>query len=114
MLQSAGYHEKASIAEGASAAFRDVAGQLGTTVSAIRASRKTELQRVEDETKLAKARKDLADAQAAQVPAVQSSDDKAKAALEADTAMKKATAANLEAELAVRNARAALGPQPPP
>jgi len=108
VLTSAGYEQKKAAGEAVAGVLDSLATEISAVVEADRANSKSKLQKLEEEIKLAKAEKDLADARAA----LDGSDDDvnkdAIAALASDTALKQAQVANINADIAVREAQARL------
>lgn len=105
-LTSAGYEQKRAPAE-IVAQLGDLLADQGVTLGGkIQASKTTELEDVNTQVALAKARKELADAQAALVRSPNGSLIDDATALAADTAAKNAEIANLAADMALRKARA--------
>lgn len=108
VLTSAGYEQKKAAGEAVAGLLDALAAEVSTVVEADRANSKSKLEKLEEEIKLAKAEKDLADAKAALDESGNDANEDAIAALAADTALKQAQVANINADIAVREAQAKL------
>ncbi len=107
VMTSAGYEQKKAAGEDAVkvlATMTDKAMDIGT---ALRAERKTDLAKLKEQTELAKAKADLAAAERALLVSPNTAAQTQTGAFDADTALKKAEVANIEAEIALRKAKAA-------
>lgn len=105
VLTSAGYEQKRAAGEAVAGLADLLADQVVTVGGVIRDAKTTKLEGLKEQTDLAKAQKDLADAQKALIAAPKSDASLRSEVFEADTALKKAEIANLEAEIALRKAR---------
>lgn len=105
VLTSAGYEQKKAAGETVAGVLDALATEVSTVVEADRANSKSKLQLLEEEIKLAKAEKELADAKAALDESGNDVNADAIAALVADTALKQAQVANINADIAVREAK---------
>lgn len=105
VMTSAGYEQKRAQGEALATVANTLADQVTAIADAARADDQTELQKLEDQVKVAKAKKELADAQEALVEADVDPGTEAIAALAADTALKQAVLANINADIAVAEAR---------
>lgn len=106
VLTSAGYEQKRAALESVAGLADLLADQVVTVGGAIRDAKTTELERLKDEIDLAKARADLATAQKALDTQPKPANADQLAALAGDTALKQAELADLQADIAVRKARA--------
>lgn len=104
-IKSAGYERKTAAGE----AIADAADQVADTVvsfgTASLEAKKTPVEKLKEQTDLAKAEKDLADAQKALIESPNSASQISAEALAADTAVKQAELANVQADIALRKAR---------
>lgn len=104
-IKSAGYERKTAAAETAANAADQVADTLVSVGTAFLDAKKTPLEKLKEQTDLAKAEKDLADAQKALIESPNSASQLSAEALAADTAVKQAELANIQADIALRKAR---------
>lgn len=105
VLTSAGYEQKRTSGEAVVGIADLLADQVVTLGGAIHEAKNTKLEKLKEQTELAKARKDLADAERALVIAPKSETATQLETLAADTELKRAELANVEAEIAIRKAR---------
>lgn len=106
VMTSAGYEQKKAAGEAGAKVLAELAGQMTDIGTAIRENRPSEVEKLQEKTALAKAQKELADAEKALIESPNSAAADAASALAADTALKKAELANIEAEIALRKAKA--------
>ena len=106
VLTSAGYEQKRAKGEAVAGLADLLADQIVTVGGAVRDAKTTKLDKLKEQTELAKARKDLADAEKALVVAPKSEAAAKLEALAASTELKRAELADIEAETAIRKARA--------
>ena len=99
-LTSAGYEQKRATGEAVASLAGTLLGEVGTTIEKAREDDKTELELIQEQTALAKAQKELADAEAALVEKEVDPDDAALEALQTDTALREAEVANINAAIA--------------
>lgn len=100
VLTSAGYQQKRAPGEAAAGMLGTLLNEAGLTIEAIREEEKTELELIQEQTQLATAQKALEDAQAALVEKEIDPNDEAIEALRADTALREAEVANINAAIA--------------
>lgn len=105
VLTSAGYEQKKAAGEAVAGVLDALATEISAVVEADRAKSKSKLEELEEEIKLAKAEKELADAKAALDESGNDVNADAIEALASDTALKQAQVANISADIAVREAQ---------
>jgi regulator of replication initiation timing len=108
IMTSAGYEQKRSQGEALASVAATLSVQIEAIVENSRSREKTDLDRLRERVDLAKAQKDLADAEAALVQADPDPIKDQIAALTSDTALKLAELANRNAEIALIAARSKL------
>lgn len=108
VVTSAGYEQKKAAGEAVAGVLDALATEASAVIEADRAKSKSKLQELEDEIKLAKAEKELADAKAALDGSGNDVNADAIAALASDTALKQARVADINADIALREAEAKL------
>lgn len=115
-LLTAGYAEKSSRGEIATDTMKQIASALPGAIKDIRSARNdqvnAETERLKAQTTNALAQAEYKKALAALTPSPTESIDKEKALIQADTTLKDAYRANIEAKLALEKARAAANPTP--
>jgi hypothetical protein len=108
VLTSAGYDQKRAPGEALAGVLGTAAGEIAGIVEAGRANDKTELELAEEQLKLVKAQDDLATALAAREETTPDPGVQQAAAFAADTTLKAAEVANINAEIALIEARGRL------
>jgi len=108
VMTSAGYEQKKAQSEAIAALASTIADQATGLYETARKDDQTELQRIEEAAKLAEARKKLKAAEAALVDVAPDPNTEYVSALASDTALKAAELANLNATIAVEEARRKL------
>lgn len=99
-MTSAGYEQKRAPGEAVAGIADTLLGEIGSTIEKTREDDQTELEKIKEQVELAKAQKALDDARAALVEKEIDPNDAAIEALAADTALRAAEVANINAAIA--------------